>query len=223
VRQGLIDEYLCDIKRERRAMIKKYGHRFPELERLARDMHHRFFHYTFHQKPDVESDNLIKMLRAWAALETAIWGAPLPRTLEEIAEQEGGLARLTAAIDEKARKEEDARLERDRKYKEARESSAREKQARIEVGVSHARANEPPAIRSWGSPESRDADPSRVPTYGEWPAGASIAGDVVEMYSAPTKTVGREPARMQNFPDDPTHGLTISGSERNLIGSKFRT
>lgn len=142
-----------------------------------------------------------------------IWGAPLPHTLEAIAGQERGLARLAEAIDEKARKEEEARAERDRKYQEDRERSAREKLARAEAHAAHASSSEPPVVRSWGSPESRDADPSLVPKYSEWLAGASIGRGVIEMRGAPSEGVGKEPARMQDFPDDPTHGLVISGSK----------
>ncbi|MDQ1591606.1 MAG: hypothetical protein QOG71_2233 [Pyrinomonadaceae bacterium] len=204
VRQGLIDEYLRDLTREQRAMIKKYGHRFPELEELARDMQHIFFHYSFHQKPDVEGDDLIKMLRAWAALETVIWGAPLPHTLEEIAEQERGLAQLAAAIDEKARKEEEARAERDRKYQEDRDRSAREKLTLAEARTAFAHSSEPLVIRPDASPTARDTDPPRVPTYSEWLAGARIATGVIESHGAPNECIGREPARMQGFPDDLT-------------------
>jgi len=204
VRQGLIDEYLHDLKRERRAMIKKYGHRFPELDELTRDLHHSFFHYSFYQKPDVESDHLIKLLRAWATLETVIWGAPLPHTLEEIAEQERGLAGLAAAIDEKVRKEEEARVERDLKYQEERERSAREKLARAETHATHARSSEPPVISSSTTPTERDTDPPRVPTYKEWLAGASVRGCLVDTFGASNADIGRKPAQMQGFPDDLT-------------------
>lgn len=204
VRQALIEEYLRDLKRERRAMIKKYGHRFPELDELARDLHHSFFHYSFYQKPDVEGDNLIKLLRAWATLETVIWGAPLPHTLEEIAEQERRLARLAAAIDEKVRREEEARAARDRKYQEDRERSAREKLALEEARITPTRSSQPPVIRSSATPTARDTDPPRVPTYSEWLAGASVKGCLDKTFGASSAGIGREPAQMQGFPDDLT-------------------
>ena len=122
LRQSLIDEYLRDVRGEQRAMRKKYGRRFPELEALVGALTRSHFFYFDHQKPNIEGDDYLKHLRAWASLEAMIWGEPLPHTLEEIAEHERALARLVAAIDE-----------RDRKRQEERDERERERLARIEA------------------------------------------------------------------------------------------
>jgi hypothetical protein len=114
LREALVDEYLRDLRNERRAMRKKYGRRFPELDALVGDMTRSHFFYFDHQKPDIEGDDYLKHLRAWASLEAVIWGKPLPHTLEEIAEHGRALARFVAAIDERERKRQEERDERER-------------------------------------------------------------------------------------------------------------
>jgi hypothetical protein len=122
LRQALIDEYVRDVQGERRAMLKKYGRRFPELDALSSDLPCWHFYYSDYTKPDSEDDDYLKHLRAWATIEAVIWGEPLAHTVEEIAEHERALARLAAGIEE-----------RDRRRQEERDNQERERRERIEA------------------------------------------------------------------------------------------
>lgn len=154
LRQALIAEYIRDMRDERRAMRKKYGRRFPELDALACDLTRKYFFYLDHQKPDIEGDDYLKHLRAWAILETAIWNAPLPHTIEEIAEHERALARLAAAIDEREQKRQEERDERER-----------ERLARIEAARRPAPDTSQPA-ENWMNRQEADANTPYEPA--EW-------------------------------------------------------
>jgi len=146
LRQALFDEYVRDVRGERQAMLKRYGRRFPEFDALLGDLTRTHFFYYDHQRPDIEGDYYLKHLRAWASLESVIWGEPLPHTVEEIAEHERALARFTAAIDN-----------RDRKRQEERDEREREGLARIEAAKSPLPAV-PQSVEHWLTRQRADAN-----------------------------------------------------------------
>ncbi|HEY0080669.1 MAG TPA: hypothetical protein VGB73_18840 [Pyrinomonadaceae bacterium] len=214
-RQALIDEYVADVQRERREMLKKYGRRFPDVDKLVGQLANAHLFYYSHMQPNIEGDSYLKHLRAWATLESEIWGQPLASTVKEIAAHTHALEKLAAAVIEKEQKVKEERERRDREYKERMEA---ERLRRLGVARAASPASEHPLWneKAGDASATSGSDVISVPFVfddpAEWVERHRTRRDDESLSDARHRYASVAPVEVADLYSDPKRGMPVSDS-----------